>query len=472
MKYTRRQMLQRCGCGFGYLAFSSLLANVAEAFAAAEKNPLALKNPHFTPRAKRVIFLFMHGGPSHVDTFDYKPLLERDAGKTLPKDFVKGSFVDPNAKLMQSPFAFNKSGQSGLYISEIFPEVGKSADDLCLIRGMHTNGQDHTQAVLKLHTGSENQIRPSMGSWVLYGLGTENQNLPGFITISPSQMTGGANNYGSAFLPAVYQGTPFGQSDRPLSQAQIRHIRNGEMSLALQRQQLDFVQQLNHEHLRNAQSDDQLEGVIESYELAFRMQTEAPELTDLSKESKETLAMYGVDQTPTDDFARQCLLARRFAEKGVRFIQVSHSFKWDSHQKLKTEHERNAREVDQPIAALLRDLNSRGLLKDTLVIWGGEFGRTPTAQNLGDKQQEGGRDHNPRGFTMWLAGGGVKGGFSYGETDDYGYAAVNDKVHMHDLHATILHALGLNHEKLTFRHAGRDFRLTDVHGNVVKAILA
>jgi len=471
MKYTRRQMLQRCGCGFGYLAFSSLLATVAEAFADAEKNPLALKNPHFTPRAKRVIFLFMHGGPSHVDTFDYKPLLERDAGKTLPKDFVKGSFVDPNAKLMQSPFAFNKSGQSGLSISEIFPEVAKCADDLCLIRSMHTNGQDHTQAVLKLHTGSENQVRPSMGSWVLYGLGTENQNLPGFITISPSQMTGGANNYGSAFLPAVYQGTPFGQANSPLSQAQIRHIRNAEMSLELQRQQLDFVQQLNREQLRNAQVDDQLDGVIESYELAFRMQTEAPELTDLSRESKETLSMYGVDQTPTDDFARQCLLARRFAEKGVRFIQVSHSFKWDSHQNLKTEHERNAREVDQPIAALLRDLKSRDLLKDTLVIWGGEFGRTPTAQAIGDKQQQGGRDHNPRGFTMWLAGGGVKGGLSYGETDDYGYAAVNNKVHMHDLHATILHALGLNHEKLTFRHAGRDFRLTDVHGNVVKAIL-
>jgi hypothetical protein len=457
-------MLRCCGCGFGYLAFGSLLAEVARSYAAQQA-------PHFTPRAKRVIFLFMHGGPSHVDTFDSKPLLQRDQGKTLPADFVKGNFVDPNAKLMASPFTFKKSGKSGLEISEIFPEVAKCADDLCLVRSMHTNGQDHTQAVLKLHTGSENQVRPSMGSWVLYGLGSENQNLPGFVTISPSPNTGGANNYGTAFLPAVFQGTPIGQANSPLSQAQIRHIKNDSMSLELQRQQLDFVQALNREHLRRAQVDSELEGVIQSYELAFRMQTEAPELTDLSRESKETLSMYGVDQTPTDDFARQCLLARRFAEKGVRFIQVSHSFKWDSHMNLKAEHERNAKEVDQPIAALLRDLKQRDLLKDTLVIWGGEFGRTPTAQN-GPAAENGGRDHNPRGFTMWVAGGGVKGGFSHGETDDYGYQAVKDPVHMHDLHATILHLLGLNHEKLTFRHAGRDFRLTDVHGNVVKAVLA
>jgi len=471
MKLSRREMLQRCGCGFGYVAFSSLLARIAESYAAAEKGPLALRQPQLAPRAKRVIFVFMHGGPSHVDTFDYKPLLQRDQGKTLPADFVKGGNVDTNAKLMASPFAFKASGQSGLHISEIFPEIAKCADDLCLVRGMHTNGQDHTQAVLKLHTGSENQVRPSMGSWVLYGLGTENQNLPGFITISPSPNTGGANNFGSAFLPAVYQGTPIGQANSPLSQAQIRHIRNESISLELQRRQLDFVQSLNRAHLQQAEADSQLEGVIESYELAFRMQTEAPELTDLSKESKETLSMYGVDQTPTDDFARQCLLARRFAEKGVRFIQVSHSFKWDSHMNLKAEHERNAKEVDQPIAALLRDLKLRGMLKDTLVIWGGEFGRTPTAQNLAN-DQAGGRDHNPRGFTMWMAGGGVKGGLSYGETDDYGYQAVKDPVHMHDLHATILHLLGLNHEKLTFRHAGRDFRLTDVHGQVAKAILS
>ncbi len=463
-------MLKRCGCGFGYLAFSSIFAAIArEALAA--KSPLAMRDPHFTPKAKRVIFLFMHGGPSHVDTFDPKPALARDEGKTLPIGFVKG-FLDPNANLLASPFTFNKHGQSGLEISEIFPEIGKCADDLCLVRSMHTNGQDHTQAVLKLHTGSENQVRPSVGSWILYGLGTENQNLPGFVTLGPSAMTGGAQNFGSAFLPAVYQGTSIGRQAQNggLTDAQIRHIK-GELPLDLQRQQLDFVQTLNREHLERAVVDDQLEGVIESYELAFRMQTEAPKLTDLTKESPETREMYGVDQTPTDAFARQCLLARRFAEKGVRFIQVNHAFKWDSHQNLKDEHSRNAREVDQPIAALLRDLKSRGMLKDTLVIWGGEFGRTPTGQRIGNGGQFG-RDHNPHGFTIWMAGGGVKGGMSYGETDEYGFQAMKDKVHMHDFHATVLHLLGLNHEKLTFRHAGRDFRLTDVHGNVVKAILA
>lgn len=468
MKYSRREMLKRCGCGFGYLAFSSIFAAIArEAMA---KSPLALRDPHFAPKAKRVIFLFMHGGPSHVDTFDPKPALTRDEGKKLPEGFVKG-FLDPSASLLGSPFKFQKHGQSGLEISEIFPEVGKCADDLCLVRGMHTNGQDHTQAVLKLHTGSENQARPSVGSWVLYGLGTENQNLPGFVTLGPSSITGGAQNFGSAFLPAVYQGTAIGrQANGGLTDAQIRHIK-GELPLDLQRQQLDFVQALNRDHLATAEVDDQLEGVIESYELAFRMQTKAPELTDLSGETADTRAMYGVDQTPTDAFARQCLLARRFAEKGVRFIQVNHAFKWDSHQNLKDEHSRNAREVDQPIAALLRDLKSRGLLKDTLVIWGGEFGRTPTGQRLGNSRDFG-RDHNPHGFTMWLTGGGVKSGLSFGETDEYGFQAVRDKVHMHDLHATLLHLLGLDHEKLTFRHAGRDFRLTDVHGDVVKAILA
>lgn len=461
---TRRQMLKQCGCGFGYLAFTSMFAEIARLAQAAEKS--GANDPHFTPKAKRVIFLFMHGGPSHVDTFDHKPLLARDNGKAVPKDFTK-RFFDANSKLLGSPFEFRKHGQSGLEISEIFPEIAKRADDLCLIRSMHTNGQDHTQAVLKLHTGSENQVRPSMGSWILYGLGTENENLPGFLTISPSQATGGAQNYGSAFLPAIYQGTPIGQSGAALTQAQIRHIKNGELPLQLQRQQLDFVQQLNRAHLARSGADDQIDGVIQSYELAFRMQTEAPELTDISKEPKEVLEMYGVDQTPTDDFARQCLLARRFAEKGVRFIQVSHSFKWDQHAQLKQDHTRNAREVDQPIAALLQDLKNRGMLKDTLVLWGGEFGRTPTAQGGMD-----GRDHNPFGFTVWLAGGGVKGGVSFGATDDYGFAAVENKVHTHDLHATLLHLLGLDHEKLTYRYAGRDFRLTDVHGRVVREILA
>ena len=462
IRFSRREMLRRAGCGFGYLAFSSMFARMAAA-----ASHQAIGKPHFTPRAKRVIFLFMHGGPSHMDTFDHKPLLARDTGKPLPQSLAQGRPIDPNAKLLASPFEFRPSGESGLEISQIFPRIAEVADDLCLIRGMHTNGQDHTQAVLKLHTGSENQVRPSMGSWILYGLGSENENLPGFITISPSTVTGGAQNYGSAFLPATFQGTRVGRAGEALSQAQINHIRNGELPLDLQRKQLDFLQSLNRQHLSTAQVDDQIESVIESYELAFRMQTEAPEATDLSKETQAIRDMYGVDQTPTDDFARQCLLARRFAERGVRFIQVSHNFKWDQHQNLKRDVERNAREVDQPISALLRDLKERGMLKDTLVVWGGEFGRTPTAQGSLD-----GRDHNPNGFTMWMAGGGVKSGNSHGETDDYGFAAVKDKVHMHDLHATILHLLGMDHEKLTFRHAGRDFRLTDVHGEVVQAILA
>jgi hypothetical protein len=460
--FSRRELLKRCGCGFGYLAFTSLFANIASAATAAGHRKL-----DFPPLAKRVIFLFMHGGPSHLDTFDYKPLLRRDDGKSLPKDFVKGANTG-NGRLLGSPFEFKASGQSGLQISEIFPELSKSADDLCLIRGMHTDGQAHTQAVLTLHTGMENQVRPSMGSWILYGLGSENENLPGFITISPSPITGGAQNYGSAFLPAIYQGTPIGQAGMRLTQAQIAHIRNGELPIDLQRRQLDFVQQLNQGELGHSADDDQIESVIQSYELAFRMQTEAPDVMDLSKEPKSILDLYGVDHTPTDDFARQCLLARRFAERGVRFIQVSHSFKWDQHQDLENMHRKNAQEVDQPIAALLRDLKSRGLLKDTLLLWAGEFGRTPTAQ--GGKSP--GRDHNPHGFTVWMAGGGVKGGLSYGETDDYGFAAVQNKVHTHDLHATILRILGLDHEKLTFRYGGRDFRLTDVHGSIVKAILA
>jgi len=457
-------MLRRCGCGFGYLALTSLLSETARAAAGADKNPLAQQPAHFPPRARRIIFLFMPGGPSQVDTFDPKPLLARDRDKVFPTPAPEGETMAP-AKLLPSPWEFKKHGDSGVEISSLFPQVAGLADDLCVIRSLHTNGQAHGQAILKLHTGSENQVRPSMGSWILYGLGTENQNLPGFITLSPPTAIGGPQAYGSAFLPAIYQGTAIGNESTPLTQAQIRHIRNPETPLDLQRQQLDFIQALNHEHLKQAKADTQLEGVIESYELAFRMQTEAPKLTDISGESKATLELYGIDQTPTDAFGRQCLLARRFAERGVRFIQVSHAFKWDQHTNLKRDHERNALEVDRPIAGLLKDLKERGLLEDTLVLWGGEFGRTPTAQGTD------GRDHNPDGFTMWLAGGGVKGGLVHGATDDYGFRAVEDKVHIHDLHATILHLLGLDHKRLTFRNAGRDFRLTDVAGNVVKAIL-
>jgi hypothetical protein len=461
---TRRDMLRGCACGFGYLALSSLLAETVCLAAEGEHSPLAPRPTHFPPRARRIIFLFMPGGPSQVDTFDPKPLLTRDREMVFPMPAPEGVTTVPG-KLLPSPWEFKKYGDSGIEISSLFPQVASLADDLCVIRSLHTNGQAHGQAILKLHTGSENQVRPSVGSWILYGLGTENQNLPGFITLSPPTAIGGPQAYGSAFLPAVYQGTAIGSESTPLTQAQIRHIRNPETPLDLQRQQLDFIQTLNRQHLKQAKGDAQLEGVIESYELAFRMQTEAPELTDISGESKLTLELYGIGQTPTDDFGRQCLLARRFAERGVRFIQVSHAFKWDQHTNLKRDHERNALEVDKPIAGLLKDLKQRGLLEDTLVLWGGEFGRTPTAQGTD------GRDHNPDGFTMWLAGGGVRGGLVHGATDDHGFRAVEDKVHIHDLHATILHLLGLDHKRLTFRNAGRDFRLTDVAGNVVKAIL-
>lgn len=463
---SRRELLRRCGCGFGYLALSSLLADTAHRAAAADTNPLIPKPPHHEGRAKRIIFLFMHGGPSQVDTFDPKPQLIRDNGKLFTKS-QPGDILGPNSKLLASPWEFKKHGQSGLEISALFPEIAGCADDLCVIRSMHTNGQDHGQAVLKLHTGSNTQVRPSMGSWIVYGLGTENRNLPGFVTISPPVFNGGPQNYGSSFLPAVYQGTPIGRENTPLSEAQIRHIKNPLLTIDQQRRQLDLLQQINRDHMARAQVDAQLEGIIESYELAFRMQMEAPEVTDLSSESKATLQLYGIGQEPTDNFGRQCLLARRFAQQGVRFIQLNHAFKWDQHANLKRDHERNAAEVDKPIAALLKDLKSHGLLEDTLVLWGGEFGRTPTAQGNND-----GRDHNPHGFSVWLAGGGVKGGCAHGATDDYGYRAVENKVHTHDLHATILHLLGLDHTRLTYRYAGRDFRLTDVHGNVVTPIVS
>lgn len=463
---SRREMLRKCGCGFGYLALASLFADAARTALAANANPLAPKQPHFAGRAQRVIFLFMHGGPSQVDTFDPKPLLIRDNGKLFTKA-QPGDLIAPNSKLLASPWDFPKHGQSGLEISSVFPGLARHADDLCVIRSMHTNGQDHGQAVLKLHTGSNTQLRPSMGAWIVYGLGTENQNLPGFVTISPPNLNGGPQNYGSAFLPAVYQGTPIGNENMPLSDAQVRHIKNPILALDRQRQQLDLLQQFNRDHLKRAESDAQLEGIIESYELAFRMQMEVPKVTDLSRESNTTLERYGIGTDTTENFGRQCLLARRLAEQGVRFIQVNHAFKWDQHANLKRDLERNALEVDKPIAALLEDLKTSGLLQDTLVLWGGEFGRTPTAQGNSD-----GRDHNPHGFSVWLAGGGVKGGMAYGATDDYGYRAITDKVHTHDLHATILHLMGIDHTRLTYRYAGRDFRLTDVHGNVVERIMA
>lgn len=470
---SRREMLQACSAGFGYLAFSALAGLQGRVEAAGRApalgdrsptGPLAERPPHFTPRAKRVIFIFIGGGPSHVDTFDPKPRLTQDDGKPWEGEKPVG-LIDPNGKLMRTPWEFRQHGQAGLPVSSLFPEVATCVDDLCIIRSMHTEGQAHGQAVLKLHTGDAAFVRPSMGSWILYGLGTENDNLPGFITISPTLDTGGAQNYGNAFLPAVYQGTPIGQQGLEAAKAQFSHLKNPATTPALQRKQLDLLQDMNAGYRAHDPGNSELEGVIQSYELAFRMQAYAPNLLDLSRESKETRKLYGIGEQPTDDFGRQCLLARRCVESGVRFVQVTHN-KWDQHSKLKEMHEKNARETDKPVAALLKDLKARGLLEDTLVLWGGEFGRTPTAEG------KEGRDHNPHGFTMWLAGGGVKGGLAYGATDEWGYYATENKVHMHDLHATILHLLGLEHTKLTYRYAGRDFRLTDVYGNVVTDIIA
>ncbi len=460
---SRRELLKVSSAGFGSVALAGLLAQ--EQASAAATDPLAVKAPHFPARAKRVIFLFMHGGPSQVDTFDYKPLLKRDHGKPLP--FARPKVVSSETfNLLQSPWAFKQYGQSGAWVSDLFPETAKCVDDMCFIKSMYGSNSRHGGALLELHTGSDTFIRPSMGSWVTYGLGTENASMPGYLTICPTQSHGGANNFGSAFLPAPYAGTSIGSVGIAAKDARIPFISNKETPRPIQRMEIDYSQALNRKQLESTGPDRALEGRIESFELAFRMQTESPDLQDLSKETDATRKLYGLDNPITEDFGRQCLMARRFSEKGVRFVQVSHTYKWDQHENLKRDHSQNAAEVDKPIAGLLKDLKSRGLLEDTLVIWGGEFGRTPTAQGSD------GRDHNPEAFTMWMAGGGVKPGLSYGATDDYGYYSVVDKVHFHDLHATILHLLGMDHLKLTYRYAGRDFRLTDVHGNVVKDILA
>ncbi len=463
--YSRREWLRLSANGFGLLALADLWHRQAVAQTSARSaNPLAPRPPHFPAKAKRVIFLFMHGGPSQVDTFDPKPALQRDHGKPYPGKKPRVQFA-ATGNLLASPWKFHKHGQSGIEVSELFPEIAKCVDDLCVIRSIHANNSAHGGALLQLHTGSDTFVRPSIGSWITYGLGTENQNLPGFVTICPTLGHGGVQNWSSAFLPAVHQGTPIGHADIPCKNAVIRNI-HASSPLTLQRLQLDFLQQMNRDHLQPLGPDADLEGRIESFQLAFRMQAAAPSLMDFSDESKETLELYGINGQETDNFGRQCLLARRFAERGVRFVQCSHSYKWDQHGNLKADHAKNAREVDKPIAGLLIDLKRRGLLQDTLVWWGGEFGRTPTAQG------NDGRDHNPHAFTMWFAGGGVKPGFVYGSTDEWGYYAIENKVHMHDLHATILHLLGLDHEKLTFRHAGRDFRLTDVKGHVVREIVA
>ncbi len=465
--WNRRQMLRNTASGFGSVALAALLAEHSQGEGGLSSNPLAPKVPHFAPKAKRIIFLFMKGGPSHLDTFDPKPRLQRDDGKPLPFAKPRVQFAETGA-LLASPWKFRRFGESGIAVSELFPNVAQHVDDLCLIHSLHGTNAAHGGALLMLHTGSDTFVRPSMGSWITYGLGTENQNLPGFVTICPTLAHGGVRNWGSAFLPAAYQGTPLGNASVPSDQAQVRYIKNERLTTDVQRAQLDLLAELNGDHLDVSGPDQALEARLDSFELAFRMQTEMPEVQEIAGESPATHRLYGLDDPVTADFGRQCLLARRLTERGVRFVQVTHSdtnVQWDQHSDLKAGHEKNAREVDRPIAGLLTDLKARGLLDDTLVLWGGEFGRTPTAQG------KNGRDHNPEGFTMWLAGGGVKSGYRHGATDEYGYYAVEDKVHIHDLHATLLHLLGLNHEALTYRYAGRDFRLTDVAGRVVTEIL-
>ncbi|HYG74574.1 MAG TPA: DUF1501 domain-containing protein [Planctomycetota bacterium] len=461
MALTRRDMLKRCCAGFGSLALTDLLARTA---LAGGSNPLSPKTPHFPARAKRVIFLFMHGGPSSIDTFDYKPLLQRDDGKPLP--FAKPRVVfAQTGNLLKSPWEFKQHGQSGLWVSSLFPNVAQCVDDLAVIRSIHGSNPAHGGACLKMHTGSDTFVRPSMGAWISYGLGTENQDLPSFITLNPTLGHGGVQNFGSAFLPAVHQGTRIGKSDGAV-QSTIPNATNKEVTSDEQRTQLDMLRDLNGLQAQRTGADAMLEARIESFELAFRMQQAAPGVMDLSKESEATKKLYGIGEKATDGYGKQCLLARRFAEAGVRFIQCTHGY-WDQHNELKSKHQQLSGEVDKPIAGLLQDLKARGMLKDTLVIWGGEFGRTPVSEGGRD-----GRDHNPHGFTWWMAGGGVKGGITHGATDDYGFYAAENKVHVHDLHATILHLLGLDHTRLTYRHANRDFRLTDVEGHVVKEILA
>ena len=457
---SRRDALRMLSSGFGMLALRGISS-------AQEPRPHSaqVQSARIPARAKRVIFLCMSGAPSHVDTFDHKPMLAERDGASL-SGFRQGS------KLMASPWGFRPGGKSGLMISELLPEIGKQADHLCLLRGMHTDVPAHAQATTKLHTGSFQFVRPSMGAWSLYGLGTENENLPGFVTLNPPGARGGAQNYGSSFLPATFQGMPIkvdgaggGGGRRRQSSDPVADIRNPRQSGEQQRAQLDLVRKLNESNARRRRGSDEIEAVIQSYELAFRMQSELPELLDISKEKQRTLDAYGIGAPETDTFGRQCLIARHLAESGVRFIEVGMGG-WDHHRNLREDLPAKCRQIDRPIAALLADLASSGLLEETLVVWSGEFGRTPYAQN-GD-----GRDHNNRGFTSWMAGGGVKGGFSYGATDENGIEAVEGRVSIHDWHATILHVLGLDHERLTYPYAGRDFRLTDVHGEVARDILA
>jgi hypothetical protein len=465
---SRRAAFRAAGGGLGYLGFLSMMAEAAAPEGGAT-NPLAPRKPHFAPRAKKVIFLFMHGGPSSIDTFDFKERLVRDHGKPLPIKRPLAFADEAPGPLMKSPWEFRPGGKSGILVSDLFPHVRDCVDDLCIVRSLVGEGVDHGAALLQSFTGSSTFVRPSMGAWSVYGLGTENQDLPGYITIKPTLSHGGAKNFGSAFLPGAYQGTPIGHSGMKVEEIKsepIQYLVNKGLTPEQQRYELDMIQNINRRHAEMRQYDPNMEARIQAFELAFRMQTQAPEIFAVDKESEATKKLYGLDDPRTADFGWQCLLARRLSEKNVRFVQATHSYKWDQHSDLFNKHTSNAYEVDKPIAGLLKDLKSRGMLDDTLVIWAGEFGRTPISEGGN------GRDHNPYGYTVWMAGAGVKPGFVYGATDEIGYHAAEDRMHIHDFHATVLHLLGLDHEKLTYRYSGRDFRLTDVAGVVHKKILS
>jgi hypothetical protein len=459
---ARRWFLRDCGVGLGGMTLASLLAQ--ESTAAATADPLAPRAPHFAAKAKRVIYLFMAGAPSHLDLFDYKPELARLSGTLPPASILEGyrsAFINPNSALLGTSFKFAKHGQSGAELSELLPHLAKAADDVCIVRSLTTDAVNHAPAQIMMNTGSQQFGRPSLGAWSLYGLGCETQNLPGYVVLSSARGTsGGASNWGSGFLPTSYGGVPFRSAGDP-----ILYLSNpAGWDNEAQRDSLRSIRRLNEMRMAEVH-DPEIDARIQSYEMAFKLQSTAPELMNLAEESKETLDSYGADPA-THSFARNCLLARRLVERGVRFVQLFHEA-WDQHGGLKAGLTANCVDTDRASAALLQDLKQRGLLEDTLVVWGGEFGRTPMVQGGDD-----GRDHHNRSFSMWLAGGGIKPGITYGETDELGFNVVRDQVHVHDLNATILHLLGFDHTRLTYRFQGRDFRLTDVHGKVVRGLLA
>ena len=456
-RMSRRQMLLQSGAGLGMLGLAGLLAEADEPRSGASTS-LAVRSSHHPARAKRVIFLFMPGGPSQIDTFDPKPRVQADSGKPLPRSSLGLTRVAPG-KLLGSPWKFAKYGQSGIEVSELLPCLAERVDDLCVLRSVVADNISHPGAYRQMHTGEETFSRPSLGSWVLYGLGSENQNLPGFVVISP-QETQGAMGWSSSFLPAAYQGTYVSDLAHPIANL------SGTGPASAQRTSLDVLRRLNALHAQDRPEDTGLEARIESFELAYRMQAEAPEAFDLGRESDATKRLYGIDRKESETYGRQCLMARRLVERGVRFVEVFSPVNWDHHEKIKANLPANCAAVDRPIAGLLADLKQRGLLDETLVVWGGEFGRTPTAEGSD------GRDHHPHGFTMWMSGGGVRPGVVVGATDEFGWSAVENKIHVHDLHATMLHLLGIDHERLTYRYGGRDYRLTDVTGTVVRSLLA